>query len=84
MNADTPAFPVPSETGGHWADPETCKIWEHYSGMSKREYFAALAMQGLLAVQESPWMTESDTKGIAVTAVAQADALIAALSKEGA
>lgn len=49
---------------------------DHYGGLSKREYFAALAMQGLLAGDAEFQMSASQ---IAVHAVDQADALIIAL-----
>ena len=43
-------------------------------GLSKREYFAAMAMQGLLA-------NPLHVGGVAISAVAVADALIEALNK---
>lgn len=61
------------------------------AGLTKREYFAALAMQGMLA---NPVTIESFTEAydqgvgpmadiLAAEAVAQADALIDALNAEG-
>lgn len=47
-------------------------------GVTKREYFAALAMQGLLANRYS----NGERHEIANIAVNQADALIAELNKE--
>lgn len=38
-NSDQPAFPPSSEWHGHFEE----------SGLTKREYFAAMAMQGLLS-----------------------------------
>ena len=53
-------------------------------GLTKREYFAALAMQGF---QSANIVTDSDDgmniKTVAELAVDQADALIAALNGEG-
>lgn len=71
---DDTAFPVKevqSERTGEWYVPDQC-------GLSKREHFAAMAMQGLLACP-----TTSDIgDGLGVAAVSYADALIAALNKE--
>ncbi len=49
------------------------------SGLTKREYFAALAMQGILANK----LTVADVtfEMVAIHSVKQADALIAELSK---
>lgn len=65
MNADEPAFPIAvvNANGDMQASP----------GLTKREYFAALAMQGLVSRM---------TYEIAViNAVGAADALIAELAK---
>lgn len=57
----------------------------YQAGLTKREYFAAMAMQGILA---NPTMVEASLKfkdsrgGIAATAVSFADLLITALNKE--
>ena len=55
-------------------------VGEHaaQAGLTKREYFAAKALQGILssATDESPWAPDI----AAQTAVAAADALIAALN----
>ena len=57
-------------------------------GLTKREYFAALAMQGLLAnsyqqdfCNQTP-LSLANNSEIATIAVLQADALIAELNKE--
>jgi hypothetical protein len=47
-------------------------------GLTKREYFAAMAMQGLCANQHP--LTSHDNREIANYAVCQADALIEALN----
>lgn len=51
-------------------------------GLTKREYFAALAMQGQMANEEILVRYGLYAADIARAAVAQADALIAALNKE--
>lgn len=48
-------------------------------GLTKREYFAAIAMQGILANPECMGLTDSET---AKCAIGNADALIQELSKE--
>lgn len=49
------------------------------AGLTKREYFAALAMQGICANQHTPhW----DAERIAEYSVKYADALIEALNKQ--
>ena len=51
------------------------------TGLTKREHFAALAMQGLLANSRIDWqLTRPDQLG--KEAVIQADALITALNEE--
>jgi hypothetical protein len=57
----------------------TCEnsVWTR--GISKRELFAAMAMQGLCANPEGP----TNYDGAAKIAVAQADALLAALEGKG-
>lgn len=52
---------------------------EYESGLSKREYFAAMALQGICAADTGN--RESSPK-LAEWALAAADALIAALNKE--
>lgn len=60
-----PAFPTPPSPGVHGTIP----------GMSLREYYAGLAMQGMMAGGERPGATD-----IAVYSVTVADALLAALA----
>ena len=78
-NRDLPAFPLPNEAApfeGHSA----------IDGLTKREYFAAMAMQGIVANERA---TESNEDGehesiaaaIASNAVFMADALLAELEK---
>lgn len=73
-----PNEPIRTENG-YWSD-EKCHT-QGGNGLSKREYFAALAMQGIsskVADYEYGW----DAKQVAKDAVNQADALIAELNKE--
>ena len=62
-------------------DPnEKCLSKAYSTGLTKREHFAALAMQGLLA---NPVYAETRTPvEVQEWAVAAADALIAALNEE--
>jgi hypothetical protein len=70
-NSEQPAFPQPmafNENG----DP----ISSEFPGVTKREYFAVMAMQGLSA---NPIYGKEVCSKIAVWSVEQADALLAAL-----
>lgn len=66
---NTPAFPAPKFGGTYALD----------TGLTKREFFAAMAMQGLSA--HAYRTGESSAKVIAAWAIEQADALIAALNE---
>jgi hypothetical protein len=74
-NSDMPAMPTSVTTtlsgGIHYGEP----------GLTKREYFAGLAMQGIYAnsQENSP---AGDFAWTAVDAVKAADALLAELEKE--
>jgi hypothetical protein len=76
--ANEPAFPVTvtelwsAGTAGNTPD-----------GLTKREYFAVMAMQGMLASLNGFDRSESFCAYVAEGAVAQADALIAELEKSG-
>lgn len=74
-NGDNPAFPMSEE--------ETDRISEGvyiFSGLTKREYFAGLAMQGMLSdiSRTGGW----DYDDFAKDSVEAADALLAALDKD--
>lgn len=74
-NPNDPAFPFPT------FQRHDCDIECGFHGLTKREYFAAMAMQGLCAnSHEAIGVAPSDK--IAKWSVKQADALIAALAKE--
>lgn len=64
-NADMPAMPSQSATGG-----------VHHKGITKREYFAGLAMQGLLSGGIS-----GSYEIISARSVGIADALLAELER---
>ena len=51
---------------------EDCKVYLG-NGLTKREYFAGLAMQGLLA---NSYFSEEDEEEIAALSIAQADELL--------
>lgn len=80
-----PAFPVKAENTskevklgllGEGVNPGD---WATYPGISRREYFAAAALQGILARNDpSGWSVEA---GRAARAVLYADELIAELDK---
>jgi len=53
-----------------------------HSGLTKREYFAAMAMQGLIGNNESMKNLEASGTNFIEIAVQAADALIAELNKE--
>lgn len=66
-NSDLPAMPVP----GLQDDSD-------FNGLTKREYFAGLAMQGLLT---NPAQLETDVANQSALAVEHADALLTELEK---
>lgn len=70
--ANEPAFPSVTWDGREF-------LPGHFSGLTKREYFAVLAMQGLLADPANDGSPES----LALYAVKYADALLAELEKGG-
>lgn len=58
---------------------DSADLTGHFAGLTKREQFAAMAMQGLLATGVSDFIAMDR---IAERSVQQADALIEALNKE--
>jgi len=84
-NGDTPAFPG---EGSPWFESHDGKFRrraefdippEPDPGLTKRELFAAMAMQGMLVGVKDPTL-----QFIAIWSVASADALLAELAKGGA
>jgi len=63
------------------------QVWAQKFGLAKREYFAAMAMQGLVVNQPDHFSTSENERRariavLALQAVEHADALIAELAKE--
>jgi len=78
VNAEQPAYPFAFQ--GPTTAPET------YYGLTKREYFAAMAMQGILCHKGISWKISREKEVLielttAKDAIAEADSLIAELSK---
>jgi hypothetical protein len=72
-NGKQPAFAVSREMC------EISEIETYPYGLTKREYFAGLAMQGWIACQSETFRGEADS--VARRAVEYADALLAELEK---
>ena len=77
-NADMPTIPSPKHLNGHYLTPGDLRTFVPHSGLTKREHFAALAMQGMtdFAVRGT---VDSDI--IAGWAVEMADALLEQLER---
>jgi hypothetical protein len=75
-NADMPANVVPEE---HWDRSLSAPA----TGLTKREHFAGLAMQGLCSGCDSDGCWTHDAGITAAAAIEYADALLAELSKSG-
>ena len=82
MNAHKPAFAQPIATSSR--GEMYCSIEKNpdFSGLSKRELIAAMALQGLCANAEDAKCTESDPESFAGYAVACADELLRVLEKK--
>ena len=78
-NADMPAMPTPEDLDGYYRDPKACKFFMPFMGLTKREHFAGLAMQGVLSSDAN---LEMSPKEIATISVEQADVLLAELEKD--
>lgn len=75
-NANEPAFPTSvqrGQNGEYWTEQE--------GGLTKREYFAAMAMQGYLAMYAGPDIAAPAAKAVALACVDYADTLLAELAK---
>ena len=77
-----PAFPCIYVVGGEVGSPE--QVW-HYLGVTKREWFAGLALQGLIAAESRYTAADgepfADAKTNARAAVELADALLEELTR---
>ena len=75
-NADKPATPVSVSSSTHGT---ICSSdFEYGEGLTKREHFAGLAMQGLLAQSDGP----RSVKEMAFESLAMANALLKALEQD--
>lgn len=77
-NGNAPAHPTPHVWAERWEMIE--KIKESEGGLTKRELFAAMAMQGLVGNSDPDISDWSDFQ-VASFAVKQADALLDALER---
>lgn len=75
-NADELAYPTPHVWAERWEMLENIKPSE--GGLTKREYFAGLAMQGIRATMPTG---RADYADVAGAAVEQANALLAELER---
>lgn len=90
-NFGGPAFPVKlqNDTGrqitGFMAEEIQVGVTANYSGMTLRDYFAAKAMQGMLAYpgddQRGSHHNNNDAEGVAQMSYAYADAMLAERAK---
>lgn len=86
MNRNEPAFP-PTNAFGEWHEQFIADATKHPEmipfGLTKREYFAALAMQGLIRkVADGVFDKYRFYRELAVESVMHADALLKALENE--
>lgn len=79
-NSEQPAFAVSKEMC-EMPNGEI-NIEEYPFGLTKREYFAAKAMNGLLAADAKYGGVTNNYKMLAEDAVAHADAVLSALAKQ--
>jgi hypothetical protein len=74
-DANEPAFPTVEY-------PNLDTRTDRYPGLTKREYFAGLALQGILVSAASEIKHEDLPRGAAIAALNLADALLTELAKE--
>jgi hypothetical protein len=81
-NADMPAMPL--DDSEQWLDATNPKLGTYFAtGLTKREHFAGLAMQGLCSGCDSRGCWIYDAGITATAAIEYADALLAELNKTG-
>lgn len=73
-----PAFPRPASTDEHEGP---CNVYQDQQGMTLRDYFAAKALQGLLASFAGVDCRMPEPEKFAADAYAQADAMLKAREK---
>lgn len=84
MNANDPAFPTDKTL--EYKDPAagdyTCREVPKYEGLTKREYFAAFVLQGMVIFDSmNKDKVHGNTKSFVERVLIVTDALIAELSK---
>ena len=82
-NADKPSTAQPVTLDAYCFNGDITVASDHdtdYMGLTKREHFAGLAMQGLLAQSDGP----RSVKEMAFESLAMADALLKALEQDNA
>ena len=77
-NADIPAMPLSLELNEKLEEG----YWYEGLGLTKREYFAGLVMQGMCSNEEYAPVHQDHFVNVAEDAVRQADALLAELEKQ--
>jgi hypothetical protein len=78
-NSDMPAMPQSGDDIEQWNDPTNPGAGTYFAtGLTKREHFAGLAMQGIITLKGSDCR---DTDITAVQCVRMADSLLAELDK---
>lgn len=80
INDGGPAFPCDEV---EYADSGEVSVVAHNYGLTKREYFAGLAIQGICANPEALMRDNSGYPVLARAAANIADALLAKLNKKG-
>lgn len=75
-NSDRPIYPQLQVASGDYI-----KTQEDFKGLTKREYFAGLAMQGVLSHNHPQNPTPNQAEEIVKYAIGLADALLEVLSK---
>jgi len=76
-NADMPVSPVRGATNVPFKDNDIIHMSSHMIGITKREYFAGIALQGWLArCANAPHGVRLDPTQIAISAMEMADALL--------
>jgi hypothetical protein len=78
-NSDMPAMPQSGDDIEQWNDPTNPGAGTYFAtGLTKREHFAGLAMQGLITLKGKHCC---DTDIVAAQCVRMADSLLAELDK---
>lgn len=82
-NDGGPALPVPESLDGEWADPQTCKQFVPYRGMSLRDWLAGQALTGMLTRElDKDGGGWANVERVAQDAYKLADAMLKERSRE--